>query len=149
MFYAPWWYHGIGAGGMVRYEIPIVKNGFIPAINDQFSLEPALGFAWQRGYGDYCDVPGADCRKYYGERGTITPVVYGVWSFHITSKFRPYAALGLGADIGIDSDDDWHFHPSNFFFDSAVGLFYRFATPVALRAEIGSGGPKVGLSFYF
>ena len=147
MFYVPWWY-GIGAGAMVRYEIPIVPDGFIPAINDQFSLEPALGFAWQRNYDDYCRYAGVDCGA-MGERGIITPAVYGVWSFHITSRFRPYAALGLGVDIGIDSDDDWHYkNQSNFFFDSAVGLFYRFAAPVGLRAEIGSGGPKVGLAFY-
>ena len=147
MAYVPWWY-GIGVGAMVRYEIPIVKNGFIPAINDQFSLEPALGLGWQRGYDSYCHRVG-DCGA-YGERGIITPAIYGVWSFHITSKFRPYAAIGMGVDIGIDSDDDWYYHnTSNFCFDTAVGMFYRFSAPVGLRAEIGSGGPKVGFAFYF
>jgi hypothetical protein len=145
MIYAPW-YYGFGIGVTGRFEIPIVNDGFIPQINDQISIEPSLALGYRaRNYG------------WAGERlrfFDIVPAVYGMWSFHITSKFRPYAAIGLGYDIGIwlDDEDDYpgrdvtaHF----FYWDTAVGLFYKFSESGAFRAEIGNQGPKVGLSVLF
>lgn len=151
MMYVPWWY-GIGVGVQARYEIPIVPNGFIPAINDQFSLEPALSLSWQRDYDVYCRGVGNVniCGDNHGSRVGITPAVYGMWSFHISPKFRPYVALGVGVTIGVETGDtDWNGRLHNFFFDSAVGMFYRFAAPVAFRGELGAQGPKAGFSFYF
>jgi len=141
MLHIPWW-GGVGIGAMIRYEIPIVPDGFIPAINDQFSLEPSLGFGFLRSYGNH--GPNHE----YGKAFNISPALYGIWSFHITSKFRPYAALGLGYSIGIELDDvNWS--PSYFYFDIAPGLFYKFSDSTAFRAEVGAQGPKVGLSFIF
>ncbi len=146
MLYIPW-YHGIGIGLNARVEIPVVKDGFIPQINDQFSIEPSFGIAYtSRAYawGVF------DERLKYLN---ITPAVYGVWSFHITPKFRPYAALGLGYNVGIWLNDDIaglsgknnHY----FYWDTAVGLFYNFSDSISLRAELGAQGPKVGLAAFF
>ncbi len=146
MLFAPWW-HGIGIGAIARYEIPIVPNGFIPQINDQFSLEPSLAFSYTRGYARYYYGVGSIDRD-YGKSINIAPALYANWSFHVTSKFRPYVAIGLGYSIGIEVGDvDWS--PSYFYFDSAVGLFYNFSSTVAFRAELGALGPKAGLSIYF
>ena len=148
MLFFPWWY-GIGAGLMARYEIPIVPDGFIPAINDQFSLEPSLGIDWRRQYDDYhVRRNGVVVDHRNGSSIGLTPAIYGIWSFHVTSKFRPYAALGLGATFGLH-DDGWAGRRHHFFLDTAVGLFFRFSDAAALRAELGSGGPKVGFSFFF
>ncbi len=144
MLYVPWWY-GIGIGVNARFEIPVVKDGFIPQINDQFSIEPSIAFDYRsRGYGF------VDERLKFID---ITPAVYAMWSFHITPKFRPYGAIGLGYNIGIWLDDndvvgrnvDNHY----FYFDVAAGLFYNFSEHVALRAELGAVGPKVGLAGLF
>lgn len=143
MAFIPWWY-GIGIGAMARYEIPIVKDGFIPAINDQFSLEPSLALSYTRDYG-YYGYYGRDLRA---KSINIAPALYAMWSFHVTSKFRPYATIGLGYSIGIEVGDvNWS--PNYFYFDSAIGMFYRFSPAVAFRGELGAQGPKAGFSFYF
>ena len=143
MLYLPW-YYGIGIGLNARFEIPVVHDGFIPAINDQFSIEPSLSLGYRsRKYG------WADDRLTFFD---ITPAVYGTWSFHITPKFRPYAALGLGYDIGIwlnDSDYARDVTAGFFYWDTAVGLFYSFSPHVAFRGELGAQGPKAGLSVLF
>lgn len=145
MVYIPWWY-GIGIGVNARFEIPIVKDGFIPSINDQISLEPSLAIGYRsRNYG----WVGAERLKFID----ITPAIYAMWSFHITPKFRPYGALGLGYNIGVWlNDDDFGGRDVNggfFYFDLAAGLFYNFSEHIALRAELGAQGPKVGLSGFF
>ena len=73
-----------------------------------------------------------------------------MWSFHITPKFRPYVALGMGVTFGVKTGNtEWSRNLHNFYFDNSVGLFYRFSAPVAFRGEIGSGGLKAGFSFFF
>jgi hypothetical protein len=145
MLYLPW-YYGIGIGVNARFEIPIVKDGFIPQINDQVSIEPSLSLGYRsRSYGWTND------RLRFLD---IIPAGYFMWSFHITEKFRPYAAIGLGYDIGIWLDDEDDYPGSNvnagfFYWDSAVGLFYKFSESGAFRCEIGAQGPKAGISVLF
>jgi hypothetical protein len=144
MLYIPW-YYGIGIGAMARFEIPVVKDGFIPSINDQFSIEPSIGFGYRsRGYGF-----ASDRLKFFD----ITPAVYALWSFHITPKFRPYGAIGLGYDIGIWlNDDDYPLNDVTggfFYWDIAVGLFYKFTDNFGMRADLGVQGPKFGLAGFF
>lgn len=149
MLFVPWWY-GVGVGVMGRYEIPIVPDGFIPAINDQFSLEPAFGIDYRRQWDSYYVDRRGDvlrARREHGNRLALTPALYAMWSFHITPKFRPYASIGLGATIAL-TDDAWAGSPHDFFFDTAVGMFFRFSQAAAFRAELGAGGPKIGFSFY-
>ncbi|MFT3924490.1 MAG: hypothetical protein QM778_18270 [Myxococcales bacterium] len=146
MAYIPW-YMGVGIGVNARVEIPIVKDGFIPSINDQISLEPSISVGYRsRGYA-FVD----DRVKYLD----ITPAIYAMWSFHITPKFRPYGAIGLGYDIGIWLNED-DFGGVNdgidngfFYWDVAAGLFYNFSDHVAMRAELGAMGPKIGISGFF
>lgn len=139
------WYSGIGIGVMGRYEIPVAPNGFIPAINDQFSLEPSLGLSYTRdyaGYGAYGD--------FHTNSVNIAPALYAEWSFHISPKFRPYAAIGLGWSIGISTKDYYGYDPSPsyFYIDTAAGLFYKLSEHFALRGELGLLGPKAGMTFF-
>jgi hypothetical protein len=134
MLWLPW-YYGFGVGGVVRYEIPILPDGFIPSVNDEFSLEPNLGVA----------VAGC-C----GETWTsLAPALYGTWSFNFSKEFRAYIALGLGYNIGIYSGAVQGLGYNYFFWDLAAGIFYRFSQAIGLRAELGSQGLKAGVAFYF
>ncbi len=146
MLYIPW-YHGIGIGLNARVEIPIVKDGFISSINDQVSLEPSLGLAYSSS--SYAFGLLDERLKYLN----ITPAIYGMWSFHITPKFRPYGAIGLGYNIGMWLNDDivgLSGKNNNFFYwDLAVGCFYNISERFSLRGELGAQGPKFGLAGFF
>ena len=146
MAYIPWLY-GLGIGLNARVEIPIVKDGFIPSINDQFSLEPSFSIDYRRQKLLLID----ESARYLD----ITPAAYATWSFHITPKFRPYGALGLGYNIGMwlnEEDfgvDDDAVDRSYFYWDVAAGFFYNFSEHVGIRCELGARGPKFGLSGSF
>ena len=120
----------------------ILPNGFIPTINDAFSLEPSLGLA----YTAYA-VP-----HYTWGVTDIAPALYGNWSFYFSQPFRLYVGLGLGYNIGIASAPrgyDGTIADSYFYWDLVAGLSYKFTRNVALRGELGTQGVKAGLSFYF
>jgi hypothetical protein len=137
------WYFGFGIGGEVRYEFYILPNGFIPTINDSFSLEPSIGLA----YTSYGVV------NYGWSIIDIAPALYGNWSFYFSNAFRLYVGLGLGYNIGVASAPHGYNGPaigdSFFYWDLVGGLSYKFTRAIGLRAELGSQGAKAGLSFYF
>jgi hypothetical protein len=133
------YYYGFGFGGQVRLEIPVLPDGFIPAINDEFSLEPSFGMAWT----DYNYV---DSRYDFVD---FTPALYALWRFHFSTQFSAYACLGLGINIGVANRPYAGFYPTYFYWDPGVGISYKFTPGVALRAEIGAQGLKGGFSFYF
>jgi hypothetical protein len=130
------WYYGFGVGGVVRFEIPILPDGFIPAINDEFSIEPSFGVAYS-GYGgvNFLD---------------LNPALYGIWSFWFSKEFRAYGGLGLGANIGVYTGNvTTGLNLTYFFWDICAGVFYKLNDAIALRGEIGSQGLKAGVSFSF
>lgn len=139
MAYVPW-YHGFGFGVVGRYEIPVVPDGFIPALNDSFSIEPSLGLAYLS----------------WGPTGysynvfEITPAAYGIWRFYFTDKFDAYGGLGLGFAIGnVSGNNAGTFNASYFYWDPVVGLHFKISRNVALRAESGAQGLKGGVTFIF
>jgi hypothetical protein len=133
------YYYGFGVGVQVRYEIPIVPNGFIPPINDSFSLEPSFGIAWTN-Y-DYAAAG-------YGIVN-FTPALYGLWRFHFSKEFSAYGGLGLGVNIGVVTEPYGGFQPTYFYWDPCIGVNYKWVSSVAFRADLGAQGLKVGFSFYF
>jgi hypothetical protein len=135
------YYNGIGIGIVGRFEIPVVPDGFIPALNDEFSIEPGLGLGY-RSYG----YVGANYDVF-----DIVPQVYAMWSFWFSPKFRAYGAIGLGYDIGIFTGTGITGTTASFFYWDipAVGIYYYFQPNLALRAELGVQGLKGGLSFSF
>lgn len=136
------WYYGFGVGAELRYEIFILPTGFIPTINDSFSLEPSIGLAYTA-YG----VP-----HYTWSVTDIAPALYGIWSFYFSTPFRLYLGLGLGYNIGIATAPygyDGTIADSYFYWDLVAGLSYQFTRSIAFRGELGTQGVKAGLSFYF
>jgi hypothetical protein len=135
--YIPLRGYGFGIGVEGRYEIPIVANGFIPSINDSISLEPSFGISYNGSVGDSYHLT------------TLSPALYGLWSFWFSEQFRAYGGLGLGYNIAFYSGPDNGASYGNFYWDPVIGIFYRFAPAIAFRAEAGHEAIKAGVSFFF
>lgn len=136
--YMGYWY-GLSGGLRLSGEIPIMHNGFIPKINDSFSLEPSFAFA----YGNYAHS------AVYGDFSVVRliPAVSAMWSFYFKTNFRAYAALSLGYTIVTGQDSNVSGNYGYFYHDFAVGIFYDFAKHWALRADVGYTGIHAGLAF--
>lgn len=150
LLYTPWRF-GFGFGLKLGYEIPIVHNGFIPSINNSFSIEPNFAFAWSnynRGYGGWLLSD-----EYDWDAIEFTPGVSALWSFHFSPQFRAYAAVHLGVTIvkpyysgpgesGFELKTKGYFHG-----ELAPGIVYSLNDKIALRAELGWwSGIKFGVT---
>lgn len=126
--------YGFGYGGFpigvgATFYIPLVKDGFIPPVNDEFGI-------------DF----GADVVFFLG---SSYPIAFWVpvsvlWTFHITNTFAAYAKAGIALRI-------WpgYFNAVWPDFTTAVGINWMFSTNMGLRAEVGYPGIKVGLLIAF
>jgi hypothetical protein len=142
MAFVPWWY-GIGIGPSLAFEIPIVHDGFIPRVNDQFSIEPSFSFAY---------TTWRDSYDYYNDDFALMfrPAVAALWSFHFSSKLRAYAEVNIGytrvnhkydvSGTGFDVGYNYFYGELN------VGMFYNFSQRLSLRAEMGFMGLRTGLA---
>lgn len=123
-----WGGFGIGVGG--TFYIPLVKQGFIPALNDEFGIDFGADLVFYPGY--------------YAAVGIYVPVSV-LWTFHFTDTFAAYAKVGIALRIwpGYSLGAVW---PDGV---GAVGLNWMFAKNMGLRAELGYPGLKVGLLIAF
>lgn len=151
--YTPWRF-GFGVGLKLGFEIPLVHNGFIPQINNSFSIEPNFGFAWNtynrgygyRGYGYYNGIDDEVSAMEY------TPGVSVLWSFYFSPQFRAYAAIHTGVTVVAP----YYTGPGDFEIDDtrvrfhgelAPGIVYSLSDKFALRAELGWwSGAKFGFA---
>lgn len=123
-------FFGFGLGAGATFYIPLVKDGFIPPVNDEFGIDfgadLALFFA-------YSSAP-----------FSITIPVCALWTFHITDKFSAYAKVGIALRIhpGWSSPvlPDWV---------SVLGVNYMFSKGFGIRAEGGYPGLKIGILLAF
>jgi hypothetical protein len=118
-----------------RYSIPIVPDGFIPSINDEFALEFGLDFDFTFLSSIYADS---------------VLVGFGIpadamWDFHFSDKFDAYAKLGFvfGTVFNSGYDGFW------WTFRSAVGLRLKLNEAMYFRAEVGYPAIMAGLGFAF
>jgi hypothetical protein len=122
-------YAGFGIGAGATFYIPLVKDGFIPPLNDEFGL-------------DF----GADLNFFFGYFApvSITIPVCALWTFHITDKFSAYAKVGIALKI----------HPGYTYpvfpdWVSVLGANYMFSKSFGVRAEAGYPGIKLGILLTF
>lgn len=131
--YAHFGYGGfpIGVGGV--FYIPLVHNGFIPPLNDEFGIDFGADIVLFLGY----SFPFA-----------LWIPVSALWTFHITDTFAAYAKLGVALRIwpGYFGGFGGAVWPD---FTSAVGLNWMFSKSFGLRAEVGYPGIKVGILLTF
>jgi hypothetical protein len=132
-----YYYYGFPFGLGGRFLIPIIHDGFIPSVNDSFSIEFGLDFSGATGLG-----------RFYPTLGIPVEVM---WAFHLTQKFAVYAKVGAVLEI--------NFVPyvcvGTTLCRGAVsaspignlGLMYKFSEKISFRAEVGYPWVKVGLGF--
>ena len=119
-----------------RFYIPLVENGFIPPLNDEFGLEFGIDFNI------------TFLSSIYNEStlfGFGVPVDV-LWDFHITPNFDAYAKLGLV--LGSNFSD---FSYGGFWWTirEAVGLRLKITEGLYFRAEAGYPAIMAGLGFTF
>lgn len=133
----------IGLAGW--YSFPIVKDGFIPPLNDSFNLEfgAAVEYAWSNyGYfGYHCDY------NYYG----VTPMGGVRWDFYLTKAWTVFAKAKAGIGYRVLKEDCPGFDDSGrggttFVPDGGAGAFWNFSEGMGMRFEVGYRGGSVGLS---
>jgi len=141
--------NGFGLGG--RVSIPIVKNGFIPSINNSVAI--GFGLDWVH-YGDcyyYFKGDGYGCGADYFE----FPVVLQ-WNFYLTQHWSVFAEPGLYIYHGVFNDNDCGGpgpggcgYPNATSIDPAfwAGARYHFNETVALTMRVGYPTLSIGVSF--
>ncbi len=131
--YLPYHAFGFGyfpIGGGASFYIPLVKNGFISKLNDEFGI-------------DF----GVDA---IARIGSVYPfslhIPVGVqWKFHILSNLEVYAKLGLQADL-------WFGYTGAYlpvWPVGMVGAHYFFSKGFGLKLEAGSTGVRFGVALAF
>lgn len=128
--YAHFFFGSFPIGGGASFYIPIVKNGFIPRLNEEFGI-------------DF----GADAIIYVGYTAPFSIYLpIGVqWKFHILSNLDVYAKLGFLARL-------WFGGPLGVFYPdavAAVGLHYMLSKSFGLKAEVGYPGVRLGVVLAF
>jgi hypothetical protein len=128
--YAGWYGYGFPFGVGGRLYLPLVADGFISSINDEFGLEGGLDFAMR-----------------FGSNGVFYPLldipVAAVWRFHLTDRWTVYPKVGLGISFGYLYSSA---APVNFIVESLVGAIFKINDLLSLRFEVGYPSAKVGLA---
>jgi len=121
-----------------RYYIPIVPDGFIPSLNDEFGLEFGLDFTF------------TFLSNAWSYRDDSVLLGFGVpadamWDFHFSPRFDAYAKLGFvfGTVFLENYGGFW------WTIRSAVGLRLKLTDMLYFRAEVGYPSIMAGLGFAF
>jgi hypothetical protein len=141
-------YASAGYGVGVRFGIPIVRNGFVPQINNSV----AINFGLDLVHYDACYFDNVGCGANY----LLFPVALQ-WNFFFTHKWSAFGEGGLFLYKGWVSDDLCHglgavgcSEPSDFgalpMF--AVGGRYHLTDDVSLVLRVGYPTITFGVSFW-
>jgi len=135
---------GTGWGLGARYQKVVVPEGFLHLTN---GIKDELGVEGGIDYTSYSwDFYG------YGWTYNEFDILVGVtWNFWLNPKLCVYPKLDLGFGFGSWSSDFTGSNPSGYggvYFQGAAGIVYKLSR-VSLRAEVGSGSLRAGVSFAF
>jgi hypothetical protein len=127
-------YAGLGFPFLIggRFYLPIVHNGFIPSLNDEFGLEFGLDF----------NFVFLDDRYVNNDLLVALGVpAEAMYDFHITPTFDAYVKVGFIVTAGLNDVDDVVYLN----LVSSVGLRYEVTPGLLLRAEVGWPWVKAGI----
>jgi hypothetical protein len=143
----PGYASGTGFGLGFRGSIPIVRNGFIPKLNNSVAIGFGVDFA-HYGRGDYCvdGGPLIDCtnrRRLDGYNELFFPIVMQ-WNFFLSRNWSVFAEPGFALNYhSWDGPRRLDVDPFVFF----LGGRYHFSEKVTLTMRIGYPAFSVGCSF--
>jgi hypothetical protein len=142
----PGYASGAGFGMGFRGSIPLVRNGFIPSINNSVAIGFGMDFV-RYGRGDYCRNGGqlADCdrRQLGGFNEFYFPVVLQ-WNFFLSRNWSVFGEPGIALTYhGWDGPRAVDLEPFIFY----VGGRYHFSDKVTLTMRLGYPAFSVGASF--
>jgi hypothetical protein len=127
----------------VGFEIPIMHDGFLPMLNDSFSIEPSFGFA----YVDYYSSFSSDYALLF------RPAVAALWSFYLKENLRVYGIVNFGytrVNRYWESGSVTYDRGYNYFYGEAgAGVMWNFAEKWAVRGEVAFHGIRGGINYGF
>lgn len=133
---AYWGFGGVPFSVGGRYLQPILHDGFVPSLNDSFSIEAGVDLY-------------AIGRSVFGF-GFAVPIE-AMWALHFSQKFSGYLKLGVALELRFG---DWCWGnvcggalgiaPG---FIGNIGIMYKLTEGLTLRVEAGYPGLKLGLGF--
>jgi hypothetical protein len=139
---------GFGLGG--RFTIPIVKNGFVPSINNSVGI--SFGLDWVRYSG--CYYRGNRFDGGCGASFFLFPVAMQ-WNFWLTTNWSVFAEPGLYIYHGVFDDYCGNGlpgcgYPTRTSVEPAfyAGGRFHFSEKVSLTMRIGYPTISVGVSFF-
>ncbi len=143
----PSWF-GVGLATGVRLGIPLLKNGFVPTLNNAVYLSVGADFYFIR----YRRCCGVDNDRVYGP-GFGFPVALH-WEFYFTEKLSAFAEVGANIFIGPwvfdDAADDLRFgHYPGAWILFAVGGKFWINDNFALQVRLGTPYAAFGISLAF
>jgi hypothetical protein len=143
----PGYASGAGFGVGFRGSIPIVRNGFIPSINNSVAIGFGMDFA-RYGRGSYCVEGGvvSNCnrRQIDGFNEFYFPVVLQ-WNFFLSRNWSVFGEPGVALNYhGWDGPRAVDVDPFIFF----LGGRYHFSDKVTLTMRMGYPAFSVGASFF-
>ncbi len=127
----PYYGYGFGLGLGARYTLPIVKDGFIPTLNDSVELEFGL-----------------DTWFAFGGWFNFAVPIEGRWTFHITPEFSAYGKVGVGLGGVVYTGNGFGYSGFLWYPSVNLGILYKLGG-VYLRAEVGAPALKVGIAIPF
>ncbi len=134
--------YGVGA----RFGIPIVRNGFVPSINNSV----AINFGIDLVHYDQCYFQTTGCGANY----LLFPVALQ-WNFFVARQFSVYGEGGIflykgfisdtvcAGNVCVGSPSDFGVLPT-----FAVGGRWHFSEHVALNLRVGYPTVTLGVSFW-
>ncbi|MCB9604515.1 MAG: hypothetical protein H6720_29695 [Sandaracinus sp.] len=145
-----WW--GRGFAGGARFNIPLLKKGFLRGHNDAFFLSVGVDtyFVRWRNYDDPdCNAGRGYCWRY--GLGLGFPVV-AHWEFYLWQKFSVFGEAGanvyLHPAVLRGRGNDFVEDPGAWVV-AAVGVRWRFGRTGSFVARLGLPYAAIGVSFEF
>jgi len=138
-------YHAGGYGLGARFSIPIVRNGFVPSINNSVAI--SFGIDWM--HYDWCWYNGSCAANYFDFPVTLQ------WNFFVAQRWSVFGEPGLVVYFGSYGDcglpaNQCPGHPSGAGFEPAlfIGGRYHLSDKMSLTMRLGFPTFSFGLSFF-
>ena len=134
---------GLGLATGVRFGIPLLRNGFIPRLNNAVYLNFGGDFYWVNCPGNSCDG------RSYGAAVGVPVTVH--WEFYFTPKASLFAEVGGQVFLHqrFIAGEPFDVYDPGYWVVAAVGANFRVHRNVALTARLGTPYTSFGVTFEF